>query len=85
MDMVKRGYQPVYRPKSYSFLEFGETKLGMTQKVEIVDSMGETWNALYRVEKQPDGVWKISGVGCSRSRRSAPDQPKAAFTPSITN
>jgi hypothetical protein len=30
--------------------------------VRITDSMGEVWNALYRVEKQSDGSWKISGV-----------------------
>jgi hypothetical protein len=62
MEMVKRGYQPVYRPRSYDFVELKETKLGLTQTVRIIDSMGEAYNALYRVEKQPDGSWKISGV-----------------------
>jgi len=62
MSMVKRGYQPVYRPKDYSFLELKETQMGLTQTVQITDSMGELWNAVYRMEKQPDGSWKISGV-----------------------
>ncbi len=62
MEMVKRGYQPVYRPRSYEFKELAETKLGLTQTVRITDSMGELWNALYRVEKMADGSWKISGV-----------------------
>jgi hypothetical protein len=62
MEMVKRSYQPVYRPRSYDFAELKETKLGLTQTVRIIDSMGEAYNALYRVEKQPDGSWKISGV-----------------------
>jgi hypothetical protein len=62
MDMVKRGYQPVYRPRDYEFTELKQTNLGLTQTVRITDSMGEIWNALYRVEKQSDGSWKISGV-----------------------
>jgi Domain of unknown function (DUF4864) len=62
LEMVKRGYQPVYRPRDYSFTELKETNLGLTQSVRITDSMGEVWNALYRVEKQEDGNWKISGV-----------------------
>jgi hypothetical protein len=62
IEMVKRGYQPVYRPRSYEFVELKETNLGLTQTVRITDSMGEVWNALYRVEKQSDGSWKISGV-----------------------
>ncbi len=62
MEMVKRGYQPVYRSKSYEFTELKQTNLGLTQTVRITDNMGELWNALYRVEKQEDGSWKISGV-----------------------
>jgi hypothetical protein len=62
MEMVKRGYQPVYRPQAYEFTELKETNLGLTQTVRITDSRGEVWNALYRVEKQDDGSWKISGV-----------------------
>jgi hypothetical protein len=62
LEMVKRGYQPVYRSKSYEFTELKETNLGLTQTVRITDSMGDIWNALYRVEKQADGSWKISGV-----------------------
>jgi hypothetical protein len=62
MEMVKRGYQPVYRPRDYEFTELKQTNLGLTQTVRITDGIGEIWNALYRVEKQSDGSWKISGV-----------------------
>jgi hypothetical protein len=62
MEMVKRGYKPVYRPQSYEFTELKQTNLGLTQTVRITDDRGEVWNALYRVEKQDDGSWKISGV-----------------------
>lgn len=62
MEMVKRGYQPVYRPREFTFGELKTGQLGLTQTVRIVDEMGEAWNAIYRMEKQPDGSWKISGV-----------------------
>jgi hypothetical protein len=62
MGMVKKGYQPVYRQKSF---KFGETALKgpsiPTQSVTIVDANGKTWVALYTFERQPDGTWRISG------------------------
>jgi hypothetical protein len=62
MTMVKRGYQPVYRQKSFTFAQ-AETKANgiPTQRVTIVDANGKVWEALYTFEKQPDGTWRISG------------------------
>jgi hypothetical protein len=62
MTMVKRGYQPVYRQKSFTFTQ-AETKANgiPTQRVTIVDANGKVWEALYTFEKQPDGTWRISG------------------------
>jgi hypothetical protein len=63
MDMVRRGYQPVYRPRSFTFGEVTDESLGRpTQRVTIIDANGKAWVALYAFEKQPDGNWKI--VGC---------------------
>jgi hypothetical protein len=61
MSMVKNGYQPVYRQQSFSFGEITETAGRPTQTVTIVDANGKLWTALYTLEKQPDGTWKISG------------------------
>lgn len=61
MSMVRNGYPPVYRHKSF---EFGESKSeGSTiaQRVHIVDANGEAWEALYTLELQPDGSYKITG------------------------
>ena len=70
MDMVKRGYQPVYRPQSFAFGEAGINGSGSPfQKVTIVGPDGFTYEALYTMEQQPDGSWKING--CSLVR--APD------------
>lgn len=61
MDMVRNGYAPVYRHKSF---EFGEGRvLGSTiaQRVHIIDADGVAWEALYTLEQQPDGSLKITG------------------------
>ncbi|WP_262049057.1 DUF4864 domain-containing protein [Bradyrhizobium sp. Bra78] len=61
MSMVQNGYPPVYRHKSF---EFGESKTEgnrVAQRVHIVDANGEAWEALYTLELQPDGSYKITG------------------------
>jgi hypothetical protein len=61
MDMVQRGYGPVYRHKSF---EFGEAKAEggiIAQRVHIIDANGEAWEALYTLQAQPDGSLKITG------------------------
>lgn len=64
MDMVRKGYQPVYRPNSFAFGDINEEVSGRpTQRVMIVDANGKAWVALYAFERQADGSWKI--VGCS--------------------
>ena len=61
MSMVQNGYAPVYRHRSF---EFGESKSEgnwVSQHVHIVDANGEAWEALYTLEQQPDGSYKITG------------------------
>jgi hypothetical protein len=60
MEMVQRGYQPVYRPRSYSFGKLTETGDSLEQIVDIVDAEGAFWVALYTLE-QFDGAWRITG------------------------
>ena len=61
MSMVKNGYQPVYRQKSMSFGEISGSADRPVQHVTIVDMNGKLWEALYTMQQQPDGAWKISG------------------------
>jgi uncharacterized protein DUF4864 len=62
MSMVKRGYQPVYRPQSFNFTEALIDPMGRpAQKMLVVGPDGKTYEALYSMEKQPDGTWRISG------------------------
>lgn len=62
MDMVKRGYQPVYRPQSYRFGKAEIDSAGRPiQRVMIVGPDGFSYEAIYTMERQPDGSWQISG------------------------
>jgi hypothetical protein len=62
MAMVRKGYQPVYRQKSFSFGAITEQAGRPTLEVTIVDANGRLWTALYSFEQQPNGEWKI--VAC---------------------
>jgi len=60
MYMVRNGYAPVYRHRSF---EFGEAKMyegKIYQQVHIIDANGDAWEALYTLEPQADGTFKIS-------------------------
>jgi Domain of unknown function (DUF4864) len=60
MFMVRNGYAPVYRHRSF---EFGEARTAdgkIVQEVHIIDTNGEAWEALYTLEPQSDGSLKIS-------------------------
>ena len=61
MAMVRQGYQPVYRPRSYSFGELKDVPGDLEQFVDIVDADGVFWTAVYTLSQQPDGSWKITG------------------------
>jgi len=61
MSMVEQGYKPVYKSRSHAFGALRETEAGLFQSVRVKDSDGVDWTALYALERQPDGTWKISG------------------------
>ena len=68
MGMVKSGYTPVYRPQNWNFgrAEINETG-AVAQEVLITDMTGKNWAALYTVQQQADGNWKITGVSLKKS------------------
>lgn len=61
MAMVKKGYAPVYRHKSFEFGKAQAASNQIAQRVTIVDAEGQAWEALYTLERQSDGSMKISG------------------------
>ncbi len=62
MAMVEGGYAPVYRPREVEFLD-ARVKDGQTaQAVRFVGPDGKSVIAIYSMERQPDGSWRIGGV-----------------------
>ena len=61
LNMVQRSYAPVYRHKSFEFGEARAMDGKIAQVVHIVDADGVPWEALYTLELEPDGNFKISG------------------------
>ena len=61
MDMVRQGYQPVYRPKVFDFGEIVTLNGQVTQKVHVVGPDGRPVTAFYPMTQLPDGSWRIDG------------------------
>jgi hypothetical protein len=61
MRMVREGYQPVYRPREVTFGTLSTLEGRLVQRVLLVGPDGVPVTALYFMELQPDGSWKISG------------------------
>jgi ketosteroid isomerase-like protein len=62
MAMVKQGYQPVYRNQSRLFGDVFQDNLGRpAMSVVLTGADGKRYEALYAMEKQADGMWKIAG------------------------
>ena len=61
MAMVRGGYQPVYRPREFAFRTLVVIDGNLIQPVAIVGPDGRRVTALYHMERQPDGTWRIAG------------------------
>ena len=61
MDMVRQGYQPVYRPQVFDFREIVTLHGQVTQKVHVVGPDGRPVTAFYPMTQLPDGTWRIDG------------------------
>ena len=61
MAMVKSGYQPLYRPREFSFEPLLERDGMIVQRMRVVGADGPAHLALYTMERQVDGRWLIAG------------------------
>src|SRR5262249_50670492 len=57
MDMVRQGYQPVYRPRVFDFREIVDLHGQPAQKVHVVGPDGRPVTAVYPMTQLPDGSW----------------------------
>lgn len=69
LDMVRRAYPAVHRPRAMEFtgLRLGEG--GVVQEVELVGPDGGLQLALYSMERDAAGAWRISGCALVPSAR----------------
>jgi len=68
MSMVTNGYAPVRKPQSYAFGKAQEmSATTIAQQVFIVGPDGKDYEALYTLELQPDGMYRITGVSLRAS------------------
>lgn len=69
LDMVRRAYPAVHRPRAVEFtgLRLGEG--GVVQEVELVGPDGALQLALYSMERDAAGAWRIAGCTLVPSAR----------------
>ena len=69
MSMVTAGYKPVQKPLSYSFGRAEQmSPTTIAQQVYLVGPDGKDYEALYTLELQPDGMYRITGVSLRASK-----------------
>jgi hypothetical protein len=61
LDMVRRGYPVVYRHASVAFLKAEGKDDVVMQRVQMTDTDGMGWLAVYTLERQKGNIWKITG------------------------
>jgi Domain of unknown function (DUF4864) len=68
MNMVTGAYQPVYKPRNYAFGKVQEmSATSIVQQVLIVGPDGKDYEAIYTLELQSDGTYRITGVSLRAS------------------
>ncbi len=62
MAVVKQQYKPVYRHRRVLFTGTERINGEVMQTVRLTDADDRVWVAVYRMERETDGQWRI--VGC---------------------
>ncbi len=70
LDMVRRAYPAVHRPRSFDFSELLVGDSTIVQQVELIGPDNEPKLALYSMEREPSGQWRIDGCILVRSTRT---------------
>jgi ketosteroid isomerase-like protein len=71
LHMVRKSYQAVYRPKSFEFRDLQRIEGRIVQPVAVTGPTGVAETALYVMEEQPNGSWKIGA--CIMAREPGSD------------
>jgi Domain of unknown function (DUF4864) len=66
MAMVRTAYPQVYRPRTVEFQDLADSAQGPIQEVIVVGPDGVPVMALYIMEREADGSWRINGCYLTR-------------------
>ena len=61
LTMVRRDYPVVYRPASVAFLKAEGKDDEVVQRVQMLDVGGNSFLAIYSLQRQKGNVWRITG------------------------
>jgi len=68
LAMVRQGYGAVYRARSFRVDRVEDVGTdGVALGATVQDEAGADWLALYTLEKQPDGAWRITGCELTKA------------------
>jgi hypothetical protein len=68
MAMVRANYQPVYRPRAVFFQDVTMMDGAPAQRVLVMDAKGAPVQAIYPMQRQDDGSWRINGCMLYRGK-----------------
>lgn len=61
LSRVRRNYPVVYRPASVAFLKAEGKKDDVLQRVQMLDANGNSYLAVYSLQRQKGNAWRITG------------------------
>ena len=61
LRMVREAYPAVFRPRSFSFGTLAAEGRLLVQHLELIGPDGDAALALYSMEHEPDGSWRVGG------------------------
>ena len=61
MAMVRNGYEPLHRSSDFAFRDLRQVDDVVIQRVHVVGRDGAEVTAVYVMQRQPDGSWRIAG------------------------
>ena len=61
LTMVRRDYPVVYRPASVAFLKAEGKEDDVVQRVQMHDTSGNSYLAVYSLQRQKGNMWRITG------------------------
>ena len=69
MSMVRQGYGVLIKPRAVEFLDMREIGGRPMQAVAVTGRSGQRVIAIYEMERQADGGWRIAGCILTRDTR----------------